>query len=396
MPQTLAIILLGLSGPELPPTASGPFVREGDGAQREVKDAMEGRPPPGLQVEHWMNTNGKPVALESLRGKVVLIEFWGTWCGPCKASMPHLKGLYAKHKSRGFEVIGIHTWTKEPETVRTFIEREALPWPMAIDVRGRTVRAYHVDGYPDYYLVDRRGILRVADLANAGLDAALEALLSEPVAANGDAPLAIRGEELTKRWASAKYEHLREGRPAGTVRLANELVVEAGVTLVKMTDELRREGSDAVHVIRSTWCTADGRLSPVRIDRSESAGTDGSSPVNVRVGEGTVSMGGGRSWSVDAETRVVTEGSLLRLVAWLPRQPGAAWRVDLLNSSGDDLQRGVVIRSVGAESAAAGKASDWKFEIALKNGKREYWVREDHTLSRVRFEDGSEWKESRK
>lgn len=395
MTLILVTVFFGLFGPDQPPTASGPFLREGNGNQRAAKDAMEGRPPPPLQVEHWMNTDGKPVALESLRGKVVLIEFWGTWCAPCKASMPHLKELYAKHRSRGFEVIGVHTWTREPHAVREFVEKEKLPWPMAIDVRGRTVRAYHVDGYPDYYLVDRRGRLRVADLANASLDAALEALLGEPAAAN-DAPRpAIRGDELTKLWTASEYEHLRDGRPLGSVRLANELIVEESRTLVRMTDELRREGSDAAHVIRTTWCTANGPLLPVRMVRSESAGTNGSPPVDVRIGEGTVSIAGGRSWSIEPDARVVTEGSLLRLIAWLPRQAGAEWRVDVLNSSGDELQQGVVIRSVGPDATAAGK-TEWKYEIVFKSGHRACWVREGHVPSRVRFEDGSEWRESRK
>ncbi|HUE75003.1 MAG TPA: TlpA disulfide reductase family protein [Pirellulaceae bacterium] len=148
--------------------------KEGDTA----KDALEGKSPPALQVEGWINTEGKELDLASLKGKVVVLDFWGVWCGPCRAAMPHLKELYAKHKEDGLVVIGIHT-TNQGEKVAEYVQEESLPWPVAVDVEKKTVTAFKVDSYPDYYVIDRTGNLRVADLANSELDRVVEALLKE-------------------------------------------------------------------------------------------------------------------------------------------------------------------------------------------------------------------------
>ncbi|MBW3599233.1 MAG: TlpA family protein disulfide reductase [Planctomycetes bacterium] len=148
--------------------------REGDTS----KDELEGKTPPELQVENWLNTEGKDLKLSDLKGKVVVLDFWGVWCGSCRAAMPHLKELYAKHKDKGLEVIGVHT-TMRGEDAAAYVEEEALPWPVAVDVEKKTVEAFRVDSFPDYYVIDRKGDLRVADLANKELDRVVEALLNE-------------------------------------------------------------------------------------------------------------------------------------------------------------------------------------------------------------------------
>jgi len=154
------------------------FRRERRDATKAAKDAMENRAPPALFIESWHNTAGEPLVLDRLRGKVVLIDFWGTWCGPCRAAIPKLKKLWTKHRDRGLVVLGIHTSSKA-EKVAAFVESEGIDYPIAVDDAGQTVKAWKVDGYPDYYLIDREGKLRVADLANREVERAVEALLAE-------------------------------------------------------------------------------------------------------------------------------------------------------------------------------------------------------------------------
>jgi hypothetical protein len=89
-----------------------------------------------------------------------------------------MKELYAKHKDKGLVVIGVHT-TNGGEEMAKYVQDEALPWPTAIDVEKGTVTAFRVDSYPDYYVIDKAGHLRVADLANAEVDRVVEALLKE-------------------------------------------------------------------------------------------------------------------------------------------------------------------------------------------------------------------------
>jgi cytochrome c biogenesis protein CcmG/thiol:disulfide interchange protein DsbE len=148
--------------------------KEGDTA----KDALEGKAPPELKVAGWMNTGGKELQLADLTGKVVVLDFWGTWCGPCRAAMRPMKELYAKHKNAGLVVIGIHT-TDKGDDMAKYVEHYAIPWPCAIDVDDETVSAFKVDGYPDYHLIDKSGNLRCADLANKEVERAVEALLKE-------------------------------------------------------------------------------------------------------------------------------------------------------------------------------------------------------------------------
>ena len=92
--------------------------------------------------------------------------------------MPHLNKLYQKFKKNGLVVLGIHT-TRGGEKMPDFVKKAGVTYPVAVDVKGGTVAAYHVDSFPDYYVIDRSGKLRFADLANQELDRAVRMLLLE-------------------------------------------------------------------------------------------------------------------------------------------------------------------------------------------------------------------------
>ena len=100
--------------------------------------------------------------------------------------MPHLLELAQKHKDQGLVVIGVHTTNKGGE-MATFVADQKITYPVAIDVDNKTTSAFAVDSYPDYYLIDRAGNLRVADLKNAHVDAAIATLLAEPAPAGAKA-----------------------------------------------------------------------------------------------------------------------------------------------------------------------------------------------------------------
>ena len=177
--RTLSLVAVLLAGAGLSLADDKPkddFKRE---PPRAGKDALEDKAPPPLTVEKWMNTDDKPLDLKDLKGKVVVLDFWGVWCPPCRAAMPKLKQLYSQHKDDGLVIIGVHT-TRQGERMANFVKEQKLPWPIALDVEGKTVKAFLVDSFPDYYLIDRSGKLRVADLANADLERAVKILLKEP------------------------------------------------------------------------------------------------------------------------------------------------------------------------------------------------------------------------
>ena len=92
--------------------------------------------------------------------------------------MPHLKKLYAAKKDEGLVLIGIHS-TRGGEKMKKFVEKEKISYPVAVDLDGGTVKTYGGNSYPDYFVIDRSGKLRFADLANRELERAVEALLAE-------------------------------------------------------------------------------------------------------------------------------------------------------------------------------------------------------------------------
>lgn len=132
--------------------------------------------------------------------------------------MPHLKELIAKHAEQGLVVLGVHT-TGSGDKMAAFVDEQKITWPVAVDVDGATVQAFAVDSFPDYYLVDRAGKLRVADLANAAVDDAVAKLLAEPApAATQSAPpaggkgAAVAGQDARHLFAAALADAKQTGR----------------------------------------------------------------------------------------------------------------------------------------------------------------------------------------
>ena len=154
------------------------FKRERDPKTAKANAALEGKRPPALVVKDIMNTDGKPISLDEMHGKVVLVNFWGVWCGPCRHAIPHLKELATEHENEGLVVIGVHS-TLDGHKMAAFVEQEEIKYPVCVDSDEKTTRAFNVDSNPDYYLIDRAGKVRFADLANSELDRAIDMLLQE-------------------------------------------------------------------------------------------------------------------------------------------------------------------------------------------------------------------------
>lgn len=129
--------------------------------------------------------DGNEINLTSYKGKMVLLDFWGSWCGPCRASHPHLKELYSKYKDKGFEIIAI------AQEKGGTLEEQKKKWLQAIDKDGITwvhilnneevekqdiVKDYRITGFPTKVLLDKDGkiLLRITASATDDIDRALE------------------------------------------------------------------------------------------------------------------------------------------------------------------------------------------------------------------------------
>jgi peroxiredoxin len=121
-----------------------------------IKSRFENEPSQDFRL---VTIDGRKVALSDLKGKVVMLSFWATWCGPCAAESPVIKNIYDKYKQQGFEVLGISVDGKETrDQVREFVREHKINYPILLDDGVSTL--YGVIIYPTVILIDRRGNLR--------------------------------------------------------------------------------------------------------------------------------------------------------------------------------------------------------------------------------------------
>jgi peroxiredoxin len=122
---------------------------------------------------------GKPLSLDAYRGKVVLVDFWATWCGPCVAELPNVLETYRTYHARGFEIIGI-SLDKDLNALTTFIKDHDLSWQQYFDGRGwenKLAAKYGIRSIPTTFLVDGKGRIVAKDLRGNALAAELAKLL---------------------------------------------------------------------------------------------------------------------------------------------------------------------------------------------------------------------------
>jgi thiol-disulfide isomerase/thioredoxin len=142
----------------------------------------------GAPAPNWSNTTpltGAPASIAALKGRVALIDFWASWCGPCRMIAPRLSSLKDRLGAQGLSVVGITT--DDAEQAAIFAEKFQMRYPVVVDKDGATSRAYGINGLPTMILVDKKGVVRDVFVGfdpagEARLDAAVRKLLAEPAA----------------------------------------------------------------------------------------------------------------------------------------------------------------------------------------------------------------------
>jgi len=126
--------------------------------------------------------DGRPLSDSVLRGHVVLVNFWATWCLPCRAEMPMLQAMAIRHEAAGLVVLGLSVDRASPATVRQWLQERHITYPVAIIGRDEETAFGGVPGYPTSVVLDRAGQVRykvVGPLAMASLEPAVRRLLSD-------------------------------------------------------------------------------------------------------------------------------------------------------------------------------------------------------------------------
>jgi thiol-disulfide isomerase/thioredoxin len=141
---------------------------------KKLRDEFGTKSAPALAAKKWFNVQTPP-AIEELRGKVVLLDFWATWCSPCVEKMPQVEALHQKFGKRGLVVIGVHSAGRS-DKAGPFVKDKGITFPVLID-SGETARRYAVEAAPVYFLIDKSGKLVWGFSHNPPGDAQIEELL---------------------------------------------------------------------------------------------------------------------------------------------------------------------------------------------------------------------------
>jgi peroxiredoxin len=102
---------------------------------------------------------GNEATLTDFEGKVVLIDFWATWCGPCVKAMPHMQSLYEIYKEKDVIILGINSGERK-DKVEPFLKEHKITYRILLDQRSEVIRKYGVRGIPTFFIIDKKGIIR--------------------------------------------------------------------------------------------------------------------------------------------------------------------------------------------------------------------------------------------
>ena len=115
-----------------------------------------GAPAPGFELE---SSSGKPVSLSSLKGQIVLVNFWASWCGPCRKEMPILEQLSHQYHNKGVTLVGVNV-EPDSDAATTWLKATPVSFPILFDVDSKVSKLYQVEGMPNTVILDRKGNVR--------------------------------------------------------------------------------------------------------------------------------------------------------------------------------------------------------------------------------------------
>ncbi len=163
---------------DFPETKQAKLIAQQEEAKKVKGALVEGAKFPDFTEK---DLDGKPLSVAGFKGKVVLVDFWATWCGPCVGEIPNVVKTYEKHHADGFEVIGI-SLDQSKEKLTTFTTQKKMTWQQYFDGKGwsnKLAAKYGVQSIPATYLLDGEGKIIGKDLRGEDLEAAVTKALAK-------------------------------------------------------------------------------------------------------------------------------------------------------------------------------------------------------------------------
>ncbi|WP_077211241.1 redoxin domain-containing protein [Bacillus dakarensis] len=124
----------------------------------DLSSVKEGNPAPDFELT---TLEGETVRLSDYQGKKVILNFWATWCPPCKAEMPHMQNFYEENKDKGIEILAVNLTNMDngSEAIESFVKDYGLTFPIPLDQDGEIGAAYQAFTIPTSYILDTKGII---------------------------------------------------------------------------------------------------------------------------------------------------------------------------------------------------------------------------------------------
>lgn len=152
------VVAIGLFGCEGKKESNpGKKKTEISGTQELKESPQEGFLAPSFTLQ---DLGGAQISLGDFKGKVVLLNLWATWCGPCRKEIPSLERLYQLRKDRAFEILAVSVDRTSPSKVASFVANQQMSFPVLVNPRGDVGQRYWAKAIPTSFLLDKKGVIR--------------------------------------------------------------------------------------------------------------------------------------------------------------------------------------------------------------------------------------------